>query len=334
MKSHILVLLTAATFNLLPSSVQAQTSSQKPPKTETEMERLTLVLTKYGNNPEGTSALLYAILQNDEPAVDLLLRYGASPFAKDCKNRNCLYYAIKAGNFELFKMFIQLGVDPNDDCYSDEYKPLAVAIQFHQNDIAELLIKLGCDRLFNEYGGISNVMQRACYHGNFALFKTLLEENIPGPEEYARFARVAMSHQAKGDAIKILEYLGDRGLINAQDVVPGPNMSPEALVYLINNKIVDPKCLPLNALHMCVLDAPEIAKILLEYGADPNSFDSHRRTPLMELARRELSRYEELIQVLLDHGADINAKDDSGKRALNYATSKEMIQFLKSHGAK
>ncbi|WP_369324001.1 ankyrin repeat domain-containing protein [Leisingera aquaemixtae] len=47
----------------------------------------------------------------------------------------------------------------------------------------------------------------------------------------------------------------------------------------------------------------EAARILLEYGADPNA-DTALGTPLMVAAGRDRT---ELIELLLDHGADLEA---------------------------
>ena len=41
----------------------------------------------------------------------------------------------------------------------------------------------------------------------------------------------------------------------------------------------------------------------------------------------------ELAKLLVEHGADVNAKDNEGKTILNYAINQEQIQWLKNHGA-
>ncbi len=73
-----------------------------------ELNELTLVLTKYGNNPEGVPPLHYAILKKDTKAIDLLLKHGADPHTGDHETLTCLYYAIKADSVSLIKKFIAL----------------------------------------------------------------------------------------------------------------------------------------------------------------------------------------------------------------------------------
>lgn len=78
-------------------------------------------------------------------------------------------------------------------------------------------------------------------------------------------------------------------------------------------------------------------KILLERGADANSFDSTNRSALSEVSYINsgiaIEERKELIQLLLDYGADINAKDLNGETALDYACH-DIKGFLVSLGAK
>lgn len=102
------------------SRAKTQTESLKDSKSfphiepKTEFEHLAVILTKYGHNPDGLPALHYAILQEDIEAVDLLLKYCASPLTKDSPSANwhsSLYYAIKVGSVPLVKKLIDLGED-------------------------------------------------------------------------------------------------------------------------------------------------------------------------------------------------------------------------------
>ena len=75
-----------------------------------ECELLTQIQVRYGNNPEGIGSLHYAILQKDVLAVELLLKYGASPYSVDYQGNTCLDYALHADCPELIKKFSALGI--------------------------------------------------------------------------------------------------------------------------------------------------------------------------------------------------------------------------------
>jgi uncharacterized protein len=72
----------------------------------------------------------------------------------------------------------------------------------------------------------------------------------------------------------------------------------------------------------------EIARVLIEHGANVNARASNDFTPLHESAA---SGRIEFAKLLLEHGADVNARDGDGKTPLDYARShnhEEMVELL------
>lgn len=75
---------------------------------------------------------------------------------------------------------------------------------------------------------------------------------------------------------------------------------------------------------------PDIAEWLLAKGAKVNAKDVDERTPLHQVATREVA------DVLLAHGADVNAKDEQGSAPLHLAVGQgrlEVAESLLAHGA-
>lgn len=76
-----------------------------------------------------------------------------------------------------------------------------------------------------------------------------------------------------------------------------------------------------------------LAKVLIEHGADVNCRSAAGSTPLHEVAGKGQIEFAKL---LLDNGADINAKDDKGKTPLAIALESkqaQMANFLRSRNA-
>jgi ankyrin repeat protein len=78
----------------------------------------------------------------------------------------------------------------------------------------------------------------------------------------------------------------------------------------------------------------EVTKILLDKEADPNEQDCWG---LPILSRAVLRGYPEAVKVLLENGAEVNAKDKNGSTALMMVSSqghRQVVDLLKAHGAK
>jgi hypothetical protein len=89
---------------------------------------------------------------------------------------------------------------------------------------------------------------------------------------------------------------------------------------------------PLHFTSCCYYPGcPNVARLLLEHGADVNVRDNCRETPLHVAAR--YGRVE-FVRVLLEHGADVGAVGEDGKTALQVASNEghdEVMKLLSEH---
>lgn len=149
MNIKTLIVLALALCSYLPAN--AYTPPMEP---QTEFEQLAVIMAKYGNNPQNLSAMNYAVLQHDEEAFDLLVKYGAAP------GTWTLYYASMAGDLAIFKKIIDAGV--GFSIFTDLERPImANAIYGHHNDIAVYLLENG-KRLGYDYFIDKSYMLSVC----------------------------------------------------------------------------------------------------------------------------------------------------------------------------
>ena len=72
----------------------------------------------------------------------------------------------------------------------------------------------------------------------------------------------------------------------------------------------------------------EIAKVLIEHGADPNALDKDGQNPLLYAL---MNGQKEIAEFLIEQGPDPNVSDRDGQTPLHYAVTfgyKEMVQLL------
>lgn len=338
--------------------------------TQSEMDELSIILAKYGNNPEGLPSLHYAIRQRDYRAVDVLLKFGASPLTRDVNNYSCLYHSILADDVILLKKFIGLGLNPNTLATHD-LSYLSVAIMHHKNNAAKYLINSGVNLRVD--GELSGVIPRppnnpstfiACSVGNYEMLKVLIDRGIgidmltggynsKLPYVVRLLFQRCEDERFNYEKIKCLELLIERNKITLlrdpdEYLYLISNGYPQGLAYLLDKGYISANQYSLhNESHIlsCAIQntryRTELVNLLISRGADVKAIiiGSHRWTVLHFLAHlyiqtdREALEISNLIELCLKNGADINAIDLYGRTSLKLANDKQIIDVLKANGA-
>ena len=79
-------------------------------------------------------------------------------------------------------------------------------------------------------------------------------------------------------------------------------------------------------MHTSLLGLTDIAKLLLESGANVNACDNDGTTPLTGAA---LKGHVEVAKLLIEAGADVNSKNNNGQTALMYASYNGQTEIVK-----
>ena len=153
-----------------------------------------------------------------------------------------------------------------------------------------------------------------------------------------------VQNRYRASIIELLVYVGAD--INAQKMVEGKRMTPLiraikitkqrqkiGLVKLLIKLGADPNVRVNNVdggsalITSCYSSNYEIAKYLLNHGADVNIRDNYDDTPLMYCGF--ISGRADIAELLLQHGADVNVKNEDGDTTLMFSCAKAFIDIVK-----
>ena len=259
-----------------------------------------------------TMAVFYGYID----IVEELISKGADIDSYDGIGSTPLITAIKTCDLDMVELLVKNGADVNrrmnesdaffiDTSYGEygEEAPIHIASRNGIKPIVELLIKNGVDvnSQYNDYG--SAIKNAWFIAKDKEIVKMLIDAGAKATIHDYTFI---------GDIEEIKKHLNrDRNLINQKDVVG------------------------YTALHIAALEGhKEIAKLLIEKGADLNIQDVSGVTPLIYAV---MNLHNEVAELLIDNNAALDIESNHGRTALFYAVeenNKEMQESLIDKGAK
>ncbi len=282
---------------------------------------------------DGSTALHWAVEADDLETVELLLHAGANAKAQDRYGFTPLYFACSNGNAQVIRKLLEAGADPNA---ADAQKETALMTAARTGSVESLkaLLQNGAAVNAKDAATGQTVLMWAVRSNHAAEVQLLVEY---GAEVNAR-TRVGKAPAVRppgagggSHGVGIVRSgWPDRGF---QDATPG-GMS--ALLYAARDGRLDsvtalvgakadvnqadangitPMLMAITNNHL------DVAKFLLEKGANPNGTDWWGRAPVwaaIEMRDRDYGRNNEheidrdaafqLIQMLLERGANVSAR--------------------------
>ena len=245
--------------------------------------------------------------------------------------------AAKEGDIDTIRKYIDQNYDVNAKDFAGE-TALGYATWKRHKDVVELLLEHGPDVNVKDEDG-KTALDYAKEKNNKEIVKYLEQANKKDVQSTSSQSQKKstdfqeerrkmpedvyiewMKAVAEGNIDTIRSYINQNYEVDAH--------------YNIASDIRGNRQRDVTALNVAVSSGFEnIAKLLLENGADPNTYDNHEilfKIPLIEAVR---SNKLEMVRMLLKHGAKISLVDRFGNTAVDYAlgnikTNEEIIKLL------
>ena len=281
--------------------------------------------------PDGTTALDWAVRKNDLETTSLLLTAGAKPNVATRYGVTPLFLAATNGNAAIIEKLLKAGADPNAANSGGE-TALMLAAKTGKLDAVKALVERGADMnakenthrqtalMWTVLEHHSDVTQFLLAHGadiNAATDIFIPEGDAPPPRvagaSGAGVARQRARPTANG-AMTALLFAAREGDREIADIL----LDHGADLHWSSANRTSPLLIAILNGHL------KLAMHLLEKGADPNAVDAYGRGPLfaaVEMRNFNHERYTdlamddgdpmELIHSLVARGADVNARNDT-----------------------
>jgi ankyrin repeat protein len=280
---------------------------------------------------DGTTALHWAVRQNDAATTDLLIKAGADVKAANRYGLTPIQLAATNGNADIMEKLLSAGVDPNSANSGGE-TALMTAARTGSVDAVKLLLDRGADVNAKETVRGQTALMWAVLENHPAVVKLLLARGADiNAKSTARTIKGEYTPARAGGA-------SGNGIIR-QRALPTAEGGMTPLLFAVRDANRDMTRLLLDSgadiqlasandtspLLIAILNGQvELATLLLERGANPNAIDAYKRGPLfgaIELRNFNHEKYPDLptdgrdpidlIKALLAKGAEPNARTNT-----------------------
>ena len=219
------------------------------------------------------------------------------------------FFRLYKSNNEIFTILFNQIKDVNLVCIRAFSSFLCRASEFGNLALVKLLLERGAERdkvTFHNY----DALQEAAANGHTNVVTFLLNWNRTETPVSANHVAKALCFASMSNHLNVVRLLVeywegsvDRDALTCALFEAVPNSDPELITYLIDQGAdVNGSCEGMTPLNCaCAYERPEIMKLLIARGADPDLAEPKGDKPI----ESALFKYD-VIKVLLEHGVDPN----------------------------
>ncbi|KAI9147082.1 ankyrin repeat protein [Paramyrothecium foliicola] len=272
-----------------------------------------------------------------ELAIDKLLEIVTNLDQKDDKGRTALMLAVGKSNRQLVEKLLDRDVDVNSQDLEGK-TALIMATELDNEALVWKLLAKDADPNIQDNRGLTATCYSAMHDFQDNIYRlSAYGANFNLPDIYGRTALHISLEKSKHIPPEVYQGSGyftipwvllqNGAKSNAQD---NEGQTPLHLAVRKNQVPIATAMLKATTLSVKIRDNlkrtplliaaesehTEMAKLLLEWGSDPNTEDATKRTPLLLAASKG---NEKFVKVLLEKGADPNRADHQGRTALSQA---------------
>jgi ankyrin repeat protein len=350
--------LLASVLCLLGTGVAAASSDVADAVMHRDSTRLQQLLKAKADvnapQPDGTTALHWAIDQGDKTAVTALLRAGANPSAVTGTGITPLALACEEGDPELVALLLKAGADVNQPLGHGE-TPLMMAARTGSVPVLKLLLSKGAKIDEREKLRGTTALMWAAANSNAEAVRLLVSKGADVNAHSATVAPGRRPYLAPPGRERIQEFIdgtGLRGAVVEQDApdTSKPTANPQDIAAAkaeAQKRFAEEIKLAKGAIAKFETPAPygkrgdkqwggltpllfaaregdlETVKVLLEAGVDVNQTSEYGWTSLLAATQ---NRWYRLGVYLLEHGANPNIANEGGWNPLYLATDNRNIE--------
>lgn len=304
---------------------------------------------KYGENPLMTAISITNENVKKENFIKLLLEYDADPYFKEDKTDNALEFATNLQNIDLINLLLTY----KDEIRNDE--PQSTKEINVINSIEEKVENFDYNPATVKHRHVPSILdnfqkppynfENLSYDLEFKFLESLRQDKF---DDFS--ATYELFKQYVSNNYWINFFRGHKSLLHFAIYTTVDVEDKLTLLYKKGLNVDARNSDDKTVLHLAIMEKKfEAAKILLDLGAEPNTFNMDGTTPLIEALdlmwfyKKYSTTYstksdeylliESLIKLLLKHNADIDLKKDGELSAREFAQKYlniEITEFLKT----